>query len=105
MIDNLSCMEISKEKITRIKKLFDSYTPVDRAYIFGSYARGDADMVSDVDILLELNYEQHIGLGIITLKNDLEEILKKPVDLLTSNAISKHLQPFIEQDKKLIYER
>lgn len=97
-------MKITKKNIERIKRVFEK-SPVDRAYVFGSYARGEADKDSDIDILVELNYNQHIGLGIIKLKNDLEEILRKPVDLLTSNAISKHLVPFIELDKQIIYER
>ncbi|MCH7412397.1 nucleotidyltransferase domain-containing protein [Belliella sp. R4-6] len=97
-------MKITKKNIEKIKKVFEG-APVDRAFIFGSYARGDADKNSDIDILVELNYNQHIGLGIIKLKNDLEEILKKPVDLLTSNSISKHLLPFIDSDKQMIYER
>lgn len=97
-------MKITKSNIAKIKKLFDDY-PVDRAYIFGSYARGDAGKNSDIDILVELNYNQHIGLRIIKLKNDLEDIFNKPVDLLTSNAVSKHIQPFIEVDKQLIYEK
>lgn len=97
-------MKLSKEDILKIKTVLE-LSPVDRAYVFGSYARGDADKNSDIDILLELDYNQHIGLGFIKLKNDLEDILKKPVDLLTEKSISKHISPFIESDKKLIYER
>lgn len=97
-------MKLSKDDIRKIKNLLE-LSPVDRAYVFGSYARGDADKSSDIDILLELDYNQHIGLGFIKLKNDLEDILKKPVDLLTEKSISKHISPFIELDKKLIYER
>jgi len=97
-------MKLSKKDIQKIKSVLE-LSPVDRAYIFGSYARGDADNSSDVDILLELDYSKHIGLGFVKIKNDLEDILKKPVDLLTEKSISKHIFPFIESDKKLIYER
>jgi predicted nucleotidyltransferase len=97
-------MKITKKNIEKIKSFFEKF-PVDRAYVFGSYARGEANKDSDIDILVELNYNQHIGLGIIKLKNDLEIILRKPVDLLTSKAVSKHLMPFIELDKQIIYER
>ncbi|EOZ93742.1 nucleotidyltransferase [Indibacter alkaliphilus LW1] len=97
-------MKLSKEDIQKIKTVLE-LSPVDKAYIFGSYARGDADMDSDIDILLELDYSQHIGLAFVKIKNDLEDILKKPVDLLTEKSISKHISSFIKSDKKLIYER
>jgi uncharacterized protein len=97
-------MKLTKNDIQKIRSVLET-NPVDRAYVFGSYARGDADQNSDIDILLELDYNQHIGLGFVKIKNDLEEILRKPVDLLTEKSISKHMFPFINSDKKLIYER
>lgn len=59
--------------------------PVLTAYLFGSYARGEADHQSDVDILVDLDYSQRIGLGFIQMKIDLEELLQTKVDLVSSN--------------------
>jgi predicted nucleotidyltransferase len=78
--------------------------PVLKAYLFGSYSRKEADEDSDVDILVDLDYSQHIGLGFVQMKLDLEERLKKPVDLVSSQAVSKRIQPYINQDKMLIYD-
>jgi predicted nucleotidyltransferase len=78
--------------------------PVLKAYLFGSYSRKEADEDSDVDILVDLDYSQHIGLGFVQMKLDLEERLKKPVDLVSSKAVSKRIQPYINQDKMLIYD-
>jgi uncharacterized protein len=60
---------------------------------------------SDVDILVELDYSKHIGLGFIKMKFDLQEKLHKKVDLVSTNAVSKYIRPFINADKKLIYEK
>ena len=79
--------------------------PVLRAFLFGSFSREDAVEDSDIDILVELDYSKHIGLGFVNMKLDLEEKLHKKVDLVSSNSISKHIGPFIYNDKKLIYER
>lgn len=79
--------------------------PVVKAYLFGSYARGEADELSDIDLLVELDYAQHIGLGFALLKLDLEDQLKKSVHLVSEQAVSQRIKPFIEQDKHLIYER
>lgn len=76
-----------------------------KAFLFGSFSRGDATESSDVDIIVELDYTKHIGLGFISMKLDLEERLQKKIDLITSNSISEHLLPFINRDKKLIYEK
>jgi hypothetical protein len=78
--------------------------PVLKAYLFGSYSRNEADENSDVDILVDLDYSRHIGLEFVQMKLDLEDKLKKPVDLVSSNGVSKRIQPYINQDKMLIYD-
>jgi predicted nucleotidyltransferase len=79
--------------------------PVLRAFLFGSMSRGDAGPDSDIDILVELDYNLHIGLGFVDMKLDLEKLLNRKVDLISTRAVSKHLRPFIESEKQLIYER
>lgn len=97
-------MKLSSEEIKTIADYFQN-TPVLKAFLFGSFSREDALVDSDVDILVVLDYSKHIGLGFIKMKLDLEEKLHKKIDLVSSNAISKHILPFINNDKKLIYER
>ena len=97
-------MKLSKEDIKVIAEYFRN-VPVLKAFLFGSFSREDAIEDSDIDILVELDYTKHIGLGFVKMKLDLEEKLHKKVDLVSSNAISMHILPFINSDKKLIYER
>jgi uncharacterized protein len=97
-------MMLSNEEIKIIVDYFRK-KPVMKAFLFGSFSRGDATEASDVDILVELDYTKHIGLGFISMKLELEERLQKKIDLITSNSISEHLLPFINRDKKLIYEK
>lgn len=79
--------------------------PVKRAFLFGSVARNEEDDLSDVDILVELDYSQPIGLGFVRMKLELENLLKRKVDILTSNSVSKYIKPFIDSEKILIYEK
>ncbi|MEX2231117.1 MAG: nucleotidyltransferase domain-containing protein [Cyclobacteriaceae bacterium] len=97
-------MKLSPNDIELIKRVFMD-KPVKRAFLFGSFTRGEADQDSDVDILVELDYSKHIGIGFVKIKNQLEEVLNKKVDLVSENSISRHILPFINQDKQLIYER
>ena len=66
--------------------------------IFGSYARGEAGPVSDVDLLLEL--ERPIGWEIVDVKDYLEALLGLRVDIVTLGALRKKplLLKSIEED-------
>ena len=97
-------MKLSPNDIESIKHVFVD-KPVKRAFLFGSYTRGEADMDSDIDILVELDYSEHLGIGFVKIKNQLEKILKKKVDLVSENSVSPHIRPFINKDRQLIYER
>lgn len=97
-------MQLSAKDIQIVKDYF-SGKPVIKAYLFGSYSRGKADKNSDVDILVDLDYSKHIGLGFVTMQSELQQKLQKKIDLISSRAVSKYIKPFIEKDKVLIYER
>jgi predicted nucleotidyltransferase len=97
-------MQLSSNDIEIVKDYF-SGQPVIKAYLFGSYSRDEADNNSDVDILVDLDYSKHIGLGFITMQSELQQRLQKKIDLVSSNGVSKYIKPFIDKDKVLIYER
>lgn len=79
--------------------------PVKRAFLFGSAARNQENEKSDIDILVELDYSQPIGLSFLRMKLELEDLLNRKVDLLTFNSVSKYIQPYIDAEKILIYEK
>ena len=95
-------MNLDSNQIESIKNYFRT-RPVLKAYLFGSYVRGEADDQSDIDILFDLDYSKKIGLQFIQMKLDLEKILNNKVDLVSSNGLSKYLKPVIDGEKQLIY--
>jgi predicted nucleotidyltransferase len=97
-------MKLSAKDIQIVKDYF-SGQPVIKAYLFGSFSRNEAGYDSDVDILVDLDYSKHIGLGFVTMQAELQQKLHKKIDLISSKAVSKYIKPFIEKDKVLIYER
>ena len=97
-------MTLDHNKIESIKDFFKT-RPVLKAYLFGSYVRGMADHKSDIDILVELDYSQKIGLEFIQMKLDLERLLNNKVDLVSSNGMSKYIKPLVDVEKRLIYAK
>lgn len=91
-------------KIETIQNYFKT-RPVLKAYLFGSFVRGDAYDQSDIDILVDLDYSQKIGLQFIQMRIDLEKLLNSKVDLVSSNGLSKYIKPIIDSEKQLIYAR
>lgn len=94
---------MSEETINKIRKFFKD-KPVIKAYLFGSYARNEHDDKSDIDILVELDYTIPVGLKFVKMHRELEELLQRDVDLVSSNGISKYIKPHIDNEKVLIYE-
>ncbi|TAE38172.1 MAG: nucleotidyltransferase [Runella slithyformis] len=97
-------MKLSSKHIGQIKDYFKTQ-PVLKAYLFGSYVRGEATEDSDIDLLVELDYSQHIGLHFVQMIFDLEDMLKRKVDLVPEDSVSKYVRPYIEAEKQIIYER
>jgi hypothetical protein len=59
--------------------------------IFGSVARNEETDQSDVDILVE--FDRPVGLfEFVRVKNHLEKILHRPVDLVTPEGLKKQLK-------------
>jgi predicted nucleotidyltransferase len=95
--------------IKQIQKTVSDYfkdKPVKRAYLFGSYARGDADENSDVDLLVELDdSKKKVSLfELLKLNVDLEEKLNRKVQLTEEAFVYHRFLPYIQRDKIKIYE-
>jgi len=76
--------------------------PVKRAFIFGSYVRNDYSPDSDIDILVELEKGTDL-FKFINIKQQLEKLINKTVDLISSNGLSQRIKPYIDKEKVLIY--
>ncbi len=97
-------MSLNSTQIETIK-IFFSKQPVLKAYLFGSYSKDLENENSDIDLLVELDYNQPIGLEFIQMKLDLQELLSKKVDLVSARGLSKYIKPILDNEKKLIYAR
>ena len=81
--------------------------PVLKAWLFGSYARGEETPRSDVDILFvpdrtgkPFTLFTHGGMLM-----DLQELLNRKVDLVEEGSLRPYAAESANRDKILIYER
>ncbi len=96
--------KISDQNLRELKKVVVPILKrngVVKAGIFGSYARGEAKKDSDIDILIEP--PKGIGFGFIGIQLELEDKLKKKVDLLSYRAIHPLLKErILREEAKII---
>lgn len=76
---------------------------VKRIYLFGSYAKGDANENSDVDLLIEKGKPMSL-LKLSGMRRQVEEELKLSVDLVTTTGISDTFREKIAGTEILLYE-
>ena len=80
--------------------------PVLKAWIFGSYSRGEQRMDSDIDILILPDKSQHFSLFTLSgMYEDLKDLLGCEVDLITEGGLMPFARESADRDKILIYER
>ena len=69
------------------------------AALFGSVARGDARADSDIDILIEIAPEAHIGLfGYIGVTQFIEDLFPVPIDVANRKTLKPHVRPSAERE-------
>ena len=80
---------------------------VSTLYAFGSSVHGPFNPNSDVDVLVTVDVTDDLERGgaLINIWNGLEDLFKRPVDLLTENSLKNpYLRKEIERTKVLVYD-
>lgn len=94
---------MSLSELDNIKNYFVNQ-PVLKAWLFGSFARGEETRDSDVDILVV--FDEGVGLfKYASIKSDLERELKRSVDLVSEGSLFAWVKDAVDKEKILIYER
>lgn len=90
--------------IRRISEYFKTQ-PVLKAWLFGSFSRGEQRENSDIDILVLLDYDQPVGMRFFGMYEDLKDLLGRDVDLVSERSLKPFARQSVDHDKILIYER
>ena len=89
-------LNILKERKAELKKKY----PISELGLFGSFARGDQNEKSDIDILVDFN-DRIDAFAYIRLAHELEAAFNRKIDLVSRKGIKPHYLPFVE--KSLIH--
>ena len=82
-----------------------SRKPIEKAWVFGSFSRGEQRPDSDIDILITFVPNTKMGLQFFGMIDDLEKLLNRSVDLVVEGDLLPFAAKSANRDKKLIYER
>ena len=97
---------MSTEAMTKIIADYFKTRPVLKAWLFGSFARGEETPLSDVDILVEFDHGRPIGLlRYAGMWREIEDLIGRKVDLVENGTLMPFAAESANRDKQLIYER
>lgn len=75
---------------------------VEKLYLFGSYARGEATSKSDLDFRIEKGRIRNL-LQLGSFLNDIEDTFQKNADILTTQMLSEDFLSSIRNEEVLLY--
>ena len=80
--------------------------PINKAWLFGSFSRGEQTDDSDIDILV--HYDDDADISLFTIGGmymDLRKLTGRNVDLVEEGTLEPYALESVNRDRKLIYER
>lgn len=97
-----------REKASLFAKKFNA----EKIYLFGSYARGEADEKSDIDLVVQLSKTREYGMEYFAMEEIASEIFGISVDVVDLDALMNPrtytalaVKKNFEKEKVLLYEK
>ena len=93
------------DSVAEIKKKIDPvcrHYGVDKVFLFGSYARGEATEQSDIDLRVDLG-DMLRGLDVAGFYADMEDALGRRVDIMTTRQLPKKFLQSIRSEEVQVY--
>ncbi|MCI8333616.1 MAG: nucleotidyltransferase [Lachnospiraceae bacterium] len=91
------------QDIQKTVSVLGSRYGAERIYLFGSYARGDAEENSDIDLRIDKGAIRGLTMGYLLV--DLEDALGKKVDLISTKCLRTDFLASIKDEEILLYEK
>ena len=92
--------------INKINRFFREDGRINRAWIFGSFSRGDDNQLSDIDLLVEeIPNEKFNYFDLADIQYKLELLINRKFDIGFASSLHPNIAENIEDEKRLIYEK
>lgn len=88
--------------LERLREVCERYG-VASLEVFGSVARGEDGLGSDVDLLYVLKPEARLGFSLFDLENELTALFGRPVDLVARKSINRYIREQVLADAQPLY--
>jgi predicted nucleotidyltransferase len=89
-------LETILDRLRAYKPELQRKYPISRLGVFGSYARGEANENSDIDVAVELNGP--MGLNFVAMADEIEGLFGIKVDVVPKRSIKSIYLPSVEKD-------
>lgn len=98
--------ELQKKELLQKIRTYLRRQPIEKAWLFGSFARAEESKDSDIDLLVRFRQPNEIDLfDYVGIRQDLEKLTGRQVDLVEEGQLISEAEENIEKEKELIYER
>ena len=94
MTERDEILSVLRNEVMRVKDRFG----VMRMGLFGSVVRNDANDMSDIDILIELDPASVTYRKYLDLEAYLQSLFPRPIEIVTTDGISPYILPYISRE-------
>jgi predicted nucleotidyltransferase/DNA-binding XRE family transcriptional regulator len=104
-VNYIAFMNTDREEITKLLiGAISTFKKINKAWIYGSFSRGDDGPKSDIDIALNAD-ETFSYFDLAEVKHILEKAINRKVDVGFLDSFKPYIMEHVKPDLKLIYER
>ena len=92
---------LTPERIEALRTLAAKYG-VKHLRVFGSYARGEGQPGSDLDLLVDIEYGRGVAMRLVRFYQEVHQLLGMKVDVVTADGLDKRLHARIFREARSI---